>query len=181
MRNNDKKAMKLIEDALSRLEVINTKLAHRVNYMSSRGKQLFDACVKSQMEGDLERASVYASELSQLRKSINSMVRSQLIIESVINRLNTVKDFKDAKDVIMPVMGLVKKLEKNFYASLPEIGINVRQVQEILDDVVHEIGVMSDVPLTYTSIDDDDAAKILKEAAEIAARRKRDLLPEASS
>ncbi|MCS7142458.1 MAG: hypothetical protein NZ920_01500 [Aigarchaeota archaeon] len=179
-KSSDEKTMRLVGDALNKLEVINNKLSHRINYMSGRSKQLFDYCVKAQMEGDVERASVYASELSQLRKSINTMVRSQLVIESVINRLYTVKDFKEAKDVIMPVMGLVKKLEKNVYASLPEIGTNVRYVQEVLDDVVHEIGIMSDAPSLITSTDSEDAAKILKEASEVALRRKKDLLPEAS-
>ncbi|MEM2550160.1 MAG: hypothetical protein QW689_07085, partial [Nitrososphaerota archaeon] len=81
-----------VERVVVNLSVMNNKLSSRIQYMTGRGKELFEACVRAQAEGDQEKAAMYASELSQMRKTLNNVIRSQLSLEAVINRLSTLKD-----------------------------------------------------------------------------------------
>jgi division protein CdvB (Snf7/Vps24/ESCRT-III family) len=167
-----------VERVIVNLSVMNNKLSSRIQYMTGRGRELFEACVKAQAEGDQEKATMYASELSQMRKTLNNVIRSQLSLEAVINRLSTLKDLKDVKEAIAPVKAIVSNISKDVHGAMPELGMNIRAVQESLEDISVEIGGLSGNETVYHSVSDDEVRKILEEAAEIAARRTKEAVPD---
>jgi len=167
-----------VERVVVNLSVMNNKLSSRIQYMTGRGKELFEACVKAQAEGDQEKAAMYASELSQMRKTLNNVIRSQLSLEAVINRLSTLKDLKDVKEAIMPVKAIVSTIGKEIHGAMPELGMNIRAVQESLEDISLEIGGLSGTETIHYNVPDDEVRRILEEAAEIAARRTKEAVPD---
>lgn len=173
-----KKVWRQMENVVTGLTLINSKLSNRVQYMNFRAKEIFDACVKAQMEGDKERAATYASELSQMRKTLNSIIRSQLTIEAVINRLTTVRDFKELRDALAPVTRLVKIIGKDVHGVVPELGLSIRGVQESLEDASMELGYVSESFMPPYEATDSDVKKILEEASEVAARRTKEAVPD---
>jgi len=174
----EKKIWKQMDSVVTGLMTINTKLNNRVQYMNMRAKEIFDACVKAQMEGDKERAATYASELSQMRKTLNNVIRSQLTLEAVINRLTTVKDFKELRDALAPVTKLVKMVGRDVHGVVPELGLSIRGIQESLEDASMELGHVSETVMPPYESSDSDVKKILEEAAEVAARRTKEAIPD---
>jgi len=167
-----------VERVVVNLSVMNNKLSSRIQYMTGRGKELFEACVRAQAEGDQEKAAMYASELSQMRKTLNNVIRSQLSLEAVINRLSTLKDLKDVKEAIMPVKTIISNISKDVHGAMPELGMNIRAVQDSLEDISLEIGGLSGNEIVYHNVSDEEVRKILEEAAEIAARRTKEAVPD---
>lgn len=167
-----------VERVVVNLSVMNNKLSSRIQYMTGRGRELFEACVRAQAEGDQEKAAMYASELSQMRKTLNNVIRSQLSLEAVINRLSTLKDLRDVKDAIMPVKAIISSISKDVHGAMPELGMNIRAVQDSLEDISLEIGGLSGNEIVYRNVSDEEVRKILEEAAEIAARRTKEAVPD---
>ena len=174
----EKKLWKQMDNVVAGLTMINTKLHSRVQYMNMRAKELFDACVKAQMEGDKERAATYASELGQMRKTLNNVIRSQLTLEAVINRLTTVRDFKELRDALAPVTRLVKIVGRDVHGVVPELGLSIRGVQESLEDASMELGYIGETVMPHYESSDSDVKKILEEASEVAARRTKEAVPD---
>ncbi len=177
-RRKEDQVWQNVERVIVNLSLMNNKLSTRIQYMSGRGRELFEACVKAQTEGDQEKAAMYASELSQMRKSLNNVIRSQLSLEAVINRLSTLKDIKEVKEAIMPVKAIVNNISKDVRGAMPELGMNIRAVQDSLEDISLEIGGLSGTETESYSIVDSEVKRILDEAAEIAARRTKEAVPD---
>ncbi|GBC70330.1 hypothetical protein HRbin02_00094 [Candidatus Calditenuaceae archaeon HR02] len=169
--SRESKLWSKIEEVSLSLSVLNKKLSARVDQMSRRNRDLFEACVKAYQEGDTERAAVYASELSQLRKTFNNTLRCQLSLEAVIYRLATVKDLGDVKMALQPIKGIVSKIGEDLQGALPEVSGRVLRVQELIDDVALEIGSADDIGYSKFEATDDEARRILAEAAAVASRR----------
>jgi len=160
-----------VEEVAMSLSVLNNKLAARVDQMSRRSKELFEACVRAKEEGDVERASLYASELSQLRRAINKTLSCQLSLEAVTYRLATIKDLGDARLALLPLKNIVSKVGRELHGVLPETGGNVSRIQELVEEVTLELGTVDDGSPNIVEASDDEARRILEEAAAVASRR----------
>ncbi|MEM1923110.1 MAG: hypothetical protein QXO86_05180 [Nitrososphaerota archaeon] len=169
--SRESKVWSRVEEVSINLSVLNNRLSARVDQMSRRSRELFDACVKAHREGDMERAALYASELSQLRKTLNSTIRCQLSLEAVTYRLATVKDMRDVRLVLQPIRGVVSKIGQELHGALPEVGERILRIQELLDDVSLEIGSVEDRGFNRFEASEEEARRILEEAAEVAGRR----------
>jgi division protein CdvB (Snf7/Vps24/ESCRT-III family) len=170
--NRESRVWGKIEEISINLSVLDRRLSARVDQMSRRCREIFEQCVRSYQEGDPERASVYASELSQLRKSLNTALKCQLSLEAVIYRLATVKDLGDVRVALQPVKGIVSRLGGEIHGVLPEVSSRVGEIQEMLNDVSLEIGTVEDGGFTSPEPAEEEARRILAEAAEVASRRK---------
>ncbi|MCS7145185.1 MAG: hypothetical protein RMJ28_00125 [Nitrososphaerota archaeon] len=169
--SKESKLWSKVEEVSLSLSVLNNKLSARVDQMSRRSRELFEACVKAHQEGDTERAALYASELSQLRRSYNNILRCQLSLEAVIYRLATVKDLGDVRIALQPIRGIVSKIGGDLQGVLPEVSGRVLRVQELIDEVSLEIGSVDDRGYSKFEAADDEAKRILAEAAAVASRR----------
>jgi division protein CdvB (Snf7/Vps24/ESCRT-III family) len=165
------KIWRRVEEISINLSVLDKRLSARVDQMGRRSRELFELCVKSYQEGDTERAALYASELSQLRKSLNSALKCQLSLEAVIYRLSTVKDLGDVRVALQPIRGIVGKIGGEIHGVLPEVSNRMSEIQEMLNDVSLEIGTVGDGRTLSLEPTEEEARRILAEAAEVASRR----------
>lgn len=160
-----------VEEVSMSLSVLNNKLSASVDQMNRRNRELFEACVKAYQEGDVERAALYASELSQLRKTLNNTLRCQLSLEAVIYRLATVKDLGDVRLALQPIKGVISKIGGELHGVLPEVSGRVLRVQELIEEVAFEIGSVDERGYSRFEASDDEAKRILEEAAAVARGR----------
>ena len=163
---------KKIDEAVSRLEVVRARLNNRVKVLEARGREIFEAIVKAQIERDADRAVLYANELAELRKMLRKAIHSELSLEGVIHRLQTVKDFDELSDVLAPLREILIQVSGDIRGVAPELSDNLRSITDTFDEVSVELGMFPEMIQTGPSVS-EEAEKILAEASAIAAERAK--------
>lgn len=166
-----------VNDIIIQLRVQSEKLRRAYQRLIARDRELFEACVSAEQELDRDRATIYANEIAQLRKMSRTILKSQISLEKVILRLETIKDFGDVMNVLAPATKIVKQIQVELSGIVPEVAHNLGVIDEMLESVIVEAGGFTGATTTVT-VADREARKILEEAAEIAAQRMSKQFPE---
>lgn len=159
-----------IRAMVSRIEVF-------IERMKERDKALFERVVDALMVKDTARATMYANEIAELRKVVKQLLTIQIALEQVVLRLETVQEIGDVMIALAPVIGLVRELRSALKGLLPEIGIELAEVEEILKDTVLEAGEVLGTG-GYDVVASPEARKILHEAQIVAEQRMKERFPE---
>lgn len=162
-----------LNEVTTKLTLISERIKQRQNQYSARSKELFEACVKSLMSSEKDKAIVYANELSNMRKTMSTVMKSQFSIEGLINRLQTINDVAELREVISPIKGVLDDLKGQLSGILPNASRSIREVEEAVEDAIYGIGTVSDT-IVEPSVNDEEVRKILMEASEVAAQRLKD-------
>lgn len=93
----------------------------------------FDKCVKAIIEDRGELASVYAAQLSDLRRMYKLTMTTELFLEQVMIRLDTLSEASEAVSTLSSVTRLLGQLHEDLMATAPPIALNLRS---IADDLV---------------------------------------------
>lgn len=168
---------KKVDDAVGRLEVVRARLNNRVKVLEARSREIFEAIVKAQAERDRDRAVLYANELAELRKMLRKAIHSELSLEGVIHRLQTVKDFDELADVLAPLREILIQVSGEVRGVAPELADNLRSITDTFDEVSIELGTFPEMFGVGPSVT-EEAEKILSEASAIAAERTKSKLSE---
>lgn len=166
--------------ALYKLRVQGNRLEYTIAKMRDRDQALFEKVVQAQMDKDTTRAAMYAAEVAELRKMIKSLLTAKYAIERVTLRLETVMTMGDVLVGLAPVVGVIRDLRRYLTGLVPEIGLEMAEVGELLESVVTEAGEFTgfmSTPMVYS----EEAKKIMEEAAAIAEQRMKAEFPELPS
>ena len=166
-----------IIDILTHLKVQAEKLKRTYHRLLARDKELFEACVRAEQELDRDRATIYANEIAQLRKMSRTILKSQISLEKVILRLETIRDFGDVMNVLAPATKIIRRIQSDLSGLVPEVAHNLRMVDEMLEGVMVEAGNVTGATVSVM-VADSEARRILEEASEIAAQRMSNQFPE---
>ena len=169
-----------IEHAKFRLQTQYEKLEQTYSRIKQRDKDLFQRCIASQLSNDNAHARIYANECAEIRKIAKVVLGSQLALERVILRLETVADFGTIYAEIAPVMGIVKETRSKIAGIVPQVASELDEVNSILGDLTAEAGEVSESSIP-TQATDVDAKKILEETGLIAEEKLRDHFEELPS
>ena len=147
------------------------------NQLAARDKLLYDKCLSALQTNDRSLAALYAGECSELRKIAKITMHSQLALERIVLRLETVEEFGDIAYLMAPVRGIVSKVKTQLEGVLPEISLQLGEVDESLQSIVGEIGEATEAA-SETDALSEEARKILAEANMVAEQRMKDRFPE---
>ncbi len=159
-----------LNEVATKLMLISERIKQRQNQYSARSKELFEACVKALMSSEKDKAIVYANELSNMRKTMSTVMKSQFSIEGLINRLQTINDVAELRETILPIKGALEELKGQLSGILPNASRSICEVEEAVEDAIYGIGTVSDI-IVEPQVDDEEVRKILMEASEVAAQR----------
>ncbi len=164
-------------EILTHLKIQAEKLNRTYQRLAARDRELFEACIRAEQELDRDRATIYANEIAQLRKMSRTILRSQISLEKVILRLETVKEFGDVMNVLAPATRIIKQVQSELTGLVPEVAHNLRMVDEMLEGIIVEAGNVTGATVSVM-VADSEARRILEEASEIAAQRMNNQFPE---
>ena len=165
-----------IVQAIHMLKVQSHRLEYMIAKLKERDQELFERVVEAQMEGDKLRAQVYANEVAEIRKVVKTLMMSQLALERVILRLETITTLGDAVAALVPVLGVVKELKSKLMGIVPEIALEISEVGEMLESLVIETGEYTAIATGGVGMT-PEARRILQEAAAIAEQKLREEFP----
>ena len=166
-----------IEHASFRLHTQLDKLEHMYTRLHQRDTDLFQRCVGAQVSNDLGHARIYANECGEIRKIAQVVLGSQLALEKVILRLETVEEFGTIMSQIAPVIGIVKETKSKIAGIVPQVANELEEVNNMLGDLTVETGEVTanTLPIETT---DGEARKVLEETGLIAEQKLHEHFPD---
>jgi division protein CdvB (Snf7/Vps24/ESCRT-III family) len=169
-----------IVHASFRLHAQLEKLEHMYTRLHQRDTDLFQRCVGAQASNDPGHAKIYANECAEIRKIAEVVLGSQLALERVILRLETVEEFSEVMVEMRPLMSIVKETKSKISGIVPQVATELDEVNNLLGDLTDEAG---DVTTNTIPIEtnDDEARKVLEETGLIAEQKVRDHFPDLST
>jgi division protein CdvB (Snf7/Vps24/ESCRT-III family) len=170
-----------INKTLFRLKAVQRKLEDSRLRNEHKYKALFDKCVKAQRAKDQATAIMYANESAQLRTIGKTLISSQLAVEQVVLRLETVKDFGDVAMEILPAAETIRAVRGRLQGIIPEVSMQLGYISQSLDALVLEAGEVTGTSSWSSIASGEEAEKILAEATAVAEQKIREGFPELPS
>ena len=158
---------------------INTMVRRLEVYLErlkARDQELFERVVDAIMSKDKARATMYANEIAELRKVAKSLLMVQVALEHISLRIESIREIGEIVYYLAPVIGVVKDVRAAIKTVLPELGIELGEVQDILQETVMEAGSIvgyGDISIPTSA----EARKILEEAKIVAEQRMKEEFP----
>lgn len=169
-----------IANALSRLKIQVEKLDQIGARLQERGKEIFDKCVKAEVAKDESHAAIYANECAEIKKMAKVVLHSQLALERVILRLETIEELGDVLTTIGPLVGIVKGIKGQLTGVIPEVAYELGEINDTLNSTIVEAGD-ANARSEDIKASDEEAQRVLGEANAIAEQRLKERFPEMPS
>jgi division protein CdvB (Snf7/Vps24/ESCRT-III family) len=163
-----------IQMASYKLRTQTTRLEKTIGQMESRDRTLRDKALEVR---DTQSATLFANECVQIRKLIKTSLSSQISLEQVLLRLETVEQFGDMIHGMGSVRGILTTVRSELEGKLPEISTGIHDIEDSLENLTTEIGEAVDADGNYV-LPSDDSARILKEADLMAEQKMKEKFPE---
>lgn len=169
-----------IELAIRRIEAQIQYLEGTLNRLSERDKYLFSKIVEAYSKHQIQRARILANELAELRKTANFMMNAELALERVALRLKTVTQLGNVIATLTPATQVLQSVRAGIGGLLPNAEKEIEEIGTMLNELIVEAGEVTGAAPNF-EVANDDAQKILSEAALIAEQRMKEKFPELPS
>jgi len=166
-----------VDQALYRLATQKEKLEHMSSRLQQRDKEMFQRCIGAQLSKDSAHAALYANECAEIRKMAHITLSSELALERVVLRLQTIEEFGDIMAQIAPVIGVVRETRGRIAGVIPEVATELGEVNNMLSDMELETGEIPDQGADVQT-SSDEAKKVLEESSAIASQQMKERFPE---
>jgi len=169
-----------LERAIRGLQLQIQRLDNLHNRLTERDKQIFSKVVEAYSKHDMARATIYANELAEIRKMAKMVLKARLALEQVVIRLSTIHELGEAVTVIAPAMGVIRNVRNGLSVLLPEAERELGEISSLLSGLLVEAGQTAGLTINF-DVANEDAQKILEEAAKVAEERMKQRFPELPS
>ena len=163
--------------AIKRLNLQIHKLDQTAERFSQKDKALFRKIVDAYEKHDTARAKIYANELAEVRRMEKIVMNARLALDQVLLRLQTVTEFGDIVTTLGPAIGVLRSVRAGLVGVLPEAENELGDISNMLSGLMFDVGQSSGLNLNFNSVN-EDAAKILQEAATVAEQKINANLPD---
>lgn len=166
-----------VNECLFKLKVQQRKLERTSYHMQQRDQALYGKCVLAVQDKNTQLASMYANECAELRKMAKVVLHSELALEQVTLRLDTIREFGDLASTMMPVANVVRTLKSQLEGVMPEVSLELSEVNETLEGLAVEVGETTETGFAIDA-STEESQKILSEANIVAEQKMKERFPE---
>lgn len=166
-----------VMEALFVLKMQLTRMDRTAQRMQQRDAGLHGKCVAAVQQKNAQLASMYAGECAEIRKMAKVVLQSQLALEQVALRLETVLHYGDVAQAMKPVASVVRTIRTQLEGVLPDVSMELASVNESLEYLVMEVGEATEQSFDI-SVPGEDAQRILNEANVVAEQKMRERFPD---
>jgi len=145
--------------------------------MQQRDQALYGKCVLAAQGKNTQLASMYANECAELRKMAKVVLHSELALEQVTLRLETIHEFGDLAYTMQPVANVVRTLKSQLEGVMPEVSLELSEVNETLEGLAVEVGETTETGFAIDA-SSEESQKILQEANIVAEQKMKERFPE---
>jgi len=169
-----------IEKASSQLNSEVNRLDAALNRLNQRESVIFRKTVHSVQVHDQESSKAYSNELSEVRKMKKLVTQSKVALEQISVRLQTVTDIGDFAATISPAIGVVRTVRRTLGEAVPDAQDTLGEIGAQLNSIMLDVGEITGTSFSLGE-PNEDAQKILAEAAAIAEKRVNESFPDVPS
>lgn len=166
-----------IEQASRQIRILITQLDGTVSRIKQRDSTIFKKVVESLAKHDTAHAAVYANELSEVRKMGKIVTQAQLALEQMALRLGTINDLGEIASTLAPAVGVIRGMKADISRALPDADREISEISGLLSSILIDAGTTGGLSLNF-DVANEEAQRVLDEAAEVADQRMRDSFPE---
>ncbi|MGQ9459841.1 MAG: Snf7 family protein [Candidatus Bathyarchaeaceae archaeon] len=163
---------------MPKLKIQRFKLEQVIVRLRERDTTLFETCAKALKNKNKERATIFANELAEVRKLAKIISQTQILIERIILRLETLKELNAAFADLKPLLAILHNVSKHLTTLMPQMAYEMERVNES----IHETLAMSSISLPQPDMPFDvktpGGEEVLKEVSEFLEQRLAEKLPE---
>ncbi len=167
-----------MDSAVRRLEMQIQKLDQATDKFSKRDKSIFARIVDAYTKHDMARANVFANELAEIRKMEKMIMHARLALEQIVLRLRTVSELGDVVSTLGPAVGVLRAVKTGMANIFPEAERELGHIGDMLSGIIMEAGQTGGFDMMRFDTANEDAQKILNEAATVAETKIKDRFPE---
>jgi len=162
-----------IDKLTAQCKIVNSD----VNRLTERDKQLFSKVTEAYSNNDIKRANLYANELAEVRKTVDFMIKNELILEKMTLKLSTLHQLGNAAVTLVPATETLQNIRKGIRGILPDVDTQLGSVTDMLSQVIIESGQSSGITPANEPIN-EGADEILREATLVVEQEKEARLPD---
>ncbi len=166
-----------LDFAVRRIELQIQRLDKATDRFTERDKNIFKRIVDAYSRHDMPRANVFANELAEIRKMEKMIMHARLALEQIALRLSTVSELGDVVTTLAPAVGVLRSVRNGMSAIFPEAEREIGQIGNLLSGIIIDAGQSTGLSINFETAN-EDAQKILSEAATVAEQKIKDKFPE---
>jgi division protein CdvB (Snf7/Vps24/ESCRT-III family) len=166
-----------LDMAVRRIELQIQKLDQASERFSQRDKSIFARIVDAYTKHDMARANVFANELAEIRKMEKMIMQARLALEQIVLRLRTVSELGDVVSTLGPAVSVLRAVKAGMANIFPEAERELGQIGNLLSGIIVEAGQSTGLSINFETAN-EDAQKILTEAAAVAEQKIKEKFPE---
>jgi division protein CdvB (Snf7/Vps24/ESCRT-III family) len=156
-------AVKKLDMQIQRLDQANERF-------TQKDRSLFAKLVDAYSKHDTAHANIYANELAEVRKMARLTMNARLALDQVSLRIKTVSEFGDIVSTLGPAIGVLRSIGGGMCGILPEAENELGEIGNMLSGLMFDAGTTCGSSLNFNNVN-EDAAKILNEAATVAEQK----------
>ncbi|MCL4429265.1 MAG: Snf7 family protein [Chloroflexi bacterium] len=159
-----------LDNACRKLDMQISKLDSILPTLPQKDKALFAKIVDAYTKHDSAHANIYSTELAEIRKMSKLIMNARLALDQVALRIRTVSELGDVVAALGPCVGVLRSVSTGLGGVLPEAEGELGDIGNMLSGLMFEAGSSGGMSLNFDSVN-EDASKILSEAATVAEQR----------
>ncbi len=168
----------IIVEAVPKLKSQKFKLGQVIVKLTRRDQILFKTCATALKAKNNERAAIFANELSEIRKLTKVLYHTQILVERIILRLETLKEFNAAFADLKPVLRNLKTVTKSLSSFMPQMAYEMERVNETIFEVMTMSKIDSSKLEVPIDVKTPGGEEVLKEVADLLEEQITEKLPE---
>jgi division protein CdvB (Snf7/Vps24/ESCRT-III family) len=168
----------VIFKTIGKLKFQHVKLEQVTIRLRGRDRVLFEKCVMAVKGKNRERAIICANELAEVRKLLNMLLQTQLALERVILRLETIRELSDIMVDLVPALRNLKSVTERLVGVMPEMAWELEKVNDSISETLAITSISPPQPVTPLEAKTPASEEILKEVSTVLERRITERLPE---
>jgi division protein CdvB (Snf7/Vps24/ESCRT-III family) len=160
------------------LKVQRNKLELASYRLKERDKILFQTCISALNNKNKAKAAICANEMAEVRKLIQFLYHTELAIERVILRLETIKEFADIVVDLKPALKLLQGVSQQLFELLPDVSSELSKVNEAITETLYSTKITTDESVIPVNRKTPEGEEIIKEVSGFLERKLTEELPE---
>jgi len=163
---------------IGELKFQHVKLEQVTVRLRERDRVLFVKCVSAVKGKNRERAIICANELAEVRKLLNMLMQTQLALERVVLRLETIRELSDIMVDLVPALRDLKSVTERLFRVMPEMAWELEKVNDSISETLAITSLSPPQPVTPFEVGTPAGEEILKEASTFLEEKLIEKLPE---
>jgi division protein CdvB (Snf7/Vps24/ESCRT-III family) len=153
-----------------KLEDVAERLYHR-------DEEILQRCVGAQLCGDNDRSKIFANECAEIRKMYTNVKATEITLEKLIIRFDSISLFKESFVQIKPVMEIVRSMRGDIEGLAPEVAQELDGINEVLEDIHSRTGKVPQISFGL-DLTGEEAKQVLEESKLVASQKTSERFPE---